>query len=327
MITEKIKTVSGNELLKMDLPDLKYPVEGFLPQGFHIVSGMPKTGKSWLLLLLCLRVSEGNPFWFYQTNRGTVLYLCLEDSFNRIQQRLNMLTEEAPGNLYFAVMANSISDGLVPQIEMFLDDHPETNLIVIDTLQKVRDAAGDNYYAADYKDIGALKTIADDHGIAIVAVQHLRKQRDCDPHLMVSGSTGLTGAADGSYVLQKNEVNSPDAKLFIRGRDVEERVLTLRFDPETCVWECTGGETPIADAMKTDPQMRLLISYIQKEKEFSGTVTELTQTIGIHVAGQALSRKLTRFQKPLAEIGIRFEKSRTGQQRGIHLFLSAGDPE
>ena len=67
---------------------------------------------------ICLRVSEGKPFWLYQTNRGAVLYLCLEDSFNRIRQRLGILTEEAPENLYFAVMANSISDGLIPQIEI-----------------------------------------------------------------------------------------------------------------------------------------------------------------------------------------------------------------
>ena len=325
MKTEKIKTVSGNDLLKMDLPDLKFPVEGFLPQGLHILSGLPKAGKSWMLLLLCLRVSEGEPFWLYQTNRGTVLYLCLEDSFNRIQQRLGILTEEAPANLYFAVMANSIADGLIQQIELFLEEHPDANLIVIDTLQKVRDATGDNYYAADYKDIGALKTIADEHGIAIIAVQHLRKQRDSDPHLMVSGSTGLTGAADGSYVLQKAEVNSTEAKLYIRGRDVEERVLSLHFDPETCMWYCTGGETPLGDEMKNDPQMRLLISYMQKEKEFSGTVTELTQALGIHVAGQALSRRLSKYRKPLEQEGILFEKNRSGQQREIHLFLSAGE--
>ena len=325
MKTEKIKTVSGNDLLKMDLPDLKFPVEGFLPQGLHILSGLPKAGKSWMLLLLCLRVSEGEPFWLYQTNRGTVLYLCLEDSFNRIQQRLGILTEEAPANLYFAVMANSIADGLIQQIELFLEEHPDANLIVIDTLQKVRDATGDNYYAADYKDIGALKTIADEHGIAIIAVQHLRKQRDSDPHLMVSGSTGLTGAADGSYVLQKAEVNSTEAKLYNRGRDVEERVLSLHFDPETCMWYCTGGETPLGDEMKNDPQMRLLISYMQKEKEFSGTVTELTQALGIHVAGQALSRRLSKYRKPLEQEGILFEKTRSGQQREIHLFLSAGE--
>ena len=128
MKTEKIKTVSGNDLLKMDLPDLKFPVEGFLPQGLHILSGLPKAGKSWMLLLLCLRVSEGEPFWLYQTNRGTVLYLCLEDSFNRIQQRLGILTEEAPANLYFAVMANSIADGLIQQIELFLEEHPEFSI-------------------------------------------------------------------------------------------------------------------------------------------------------------------------------------------------------
>ena len=136
MPTEKIKTVSREKLLKMDLPPLRYVAKGFIPQGLHIVAGLPRAGKSWLPLLLCLKVSKGEPFWNYDTEKGTVLYLCLEDSFNRIQQRLGNLTDAAPPNLYFAIMASSLAEGLTDQIEMFVAEHPDTNLIVIDTLQK-----------------------------------------------------------------------------------------------------------------------------------------------------------------------------------------------
>ena len=255
----RLKTVSGSELLQMDLPPTKFLVKDFLPQGLHLVAGLPKAGKSWLLLLLCLKVAKSEPFWHYQTEKGTVLYLCLEDSFNRVYQRLGDLTEDAPDNLHFAIMADSLADGLLSQIEMFITEHPDTNLIVIDTLQKVRAGAVDSYYASDYKDVGMLKSLAGQKGITILCVQHLRKQHDSDPHLMVSGSTGLTGAADGSYVLQKKDVNSTEGRLFIRGRDMEEKVLNVHFNRETCEWEYVGGDTSAEDEMKSAPVMHALI--------------------------------------------------------------------
>ena len=154
MKKEKIKTVDGQTLLDMQLPQIRFVVDGLLPQGLHILAGAAKTGKSWLLLLLSLRVAQGKPFWNLQTERGTVLSLCLEDSLNRIQQRLMDLTEDAPENLHFATLSKSLSDGLCGQIEEFITEHPDTNLVIIDTLQKVRENSGEsNLYATDYKDM------------------------------------------------------------------------------------------------------------------------------------------------------------------------------
>ena len=70
MTTERIKTVSGKELLDMDLPPIHFIVQDFMAQGLNIVSGMSKIGKSWMLLLLCLKVARGEPFWNYQTEKG-----------------------------------------------------------------------------------------------------------------------------------------------------------------------------------------------------------------------------------------------------------------
>ncbi|MCH5352588.1 MAG: AAA family ATPase [Acutalibacter sp.] len=318
----KLKTVSGAELLDMDLPPMRFVVKDLIPQGLHLVAGLPKVGKSWMLLLLCLKVAKGEPFWEYETEQGTALYLCLEDSFNRIQQRLGDLTDDAPANLHFAIMAGSLADGLLPQIEQFLSEHPDTNLIVIDTLQKVREGTTENCYAGDYKDVGLLKSFADQRGITILCVQHLRKQYNSDPHLMVSGSTGLTGSADGSYVLQKKEINSTEGKLFIRGRDIEEKVLTLHFNRETCEWEYVDGDTPAKDAMENDPAMQSLISYLQTEKEFQGQASELVERLQLTIRGNVLARKLNRYEKELQDIGIEFIKSRTGQKRELLLVYS-----
>lgn len=321
MPTEKIKTIDGQTLLSLELPPTRFIVDKVLPQGFHIFSGVPKVGKSWLLLSLCLQVAKGEKFWNYQTEKGTVLYLCLEDNNNRLQDRLTEITDTAPPTLHFAVNAHSLTENLSEQLELFITDHPDTLLIVIDTLQRIRDGAKDsNMYAQDYKDISALKSIADKHRIAIIGVQHLRKQFDNDPHQMISGSTGLVGAADGSYVLKKEKVTDTNAKLYIRGRDIEERVFFLRFNNENMLWEFLESSSPSAESLKNDKAMELLTAYMKTAGEFVGTASELSEKIGGNIKPNVLTRKLSTYQKDLAEIGIEFVKSRTGERRELILL-------
>ena len=320
MSTENLKTVSGAQLLELNLPPTKFIVKGLIPQGFHILAGQPKIGKSWLLLHLCLQVSKGESFWNYETSKGTVLYLCLEDSYNRIQTRLSELTEDAPDNLHFAIMSKTLSEGLDKQIIQFIDAHPDTNLIVIDTLQKVRTTSGDtNFYASDYRDITSIKEIADESGIAIIAVQHLRKQKNADPHLMISGSTGLTGAADSSYVLHKTEISSLSANLFVRGRDVDEKILTLKFNKETFQWEFISGDTPSEYIMKNDEVMQKLINYMTVNETFEGTAAELANKLEIDISGNVLSRRIKKFENELQQINIFCGRERTGTQRTLIL--------
>ncbi len=320
MTKEKIKTIDGSTLLEMELPPIKFAVENFLPQGFHILAGTPKVGKSWLLLSLCLQVSKGNSFWNLPTKQGSVLYLCLEDSVNRIQQRLLDLTENAPENLHFATYAESLSGGVTEQIEMFIAEHSDTVMIVIDTLQKIRDGASEgSVYAADYKDIGMLKAIADKFSVTILAVQHLRKQPNSDPHLMVSGSTGLIGAADGSYILKKDDPLDTKAKLYIRGRDIEEKIFSLEFNKDSCEWEYISSDTPDEENFKNDTAIISLIEFIQKENSFQGTASELAEKIGQGIKPNVISRKLKRYEKELEEMGIEFLKFRTGEKRELLL--------
>ena len=319
-MSKKIKTINGSELLEMELPPINFVVENFLPQGFHILAGTPKVGKSWLLLSLCLQVSKGESFWNLPTKQGSVLYLCLEDSVNRIQQRLLELTETAPENLHFATHSESLSGGVIEQIETFIVEHSDTVLIVIDTLQKIRDGASEgSVYAADYKDMGMLKEIADKYSVTILGVQHLRKQPNSDPHLMVSGSTGLIGAADGSYILKKDDPLDIKAKLFIRGRDIEENIFSLEFSRDSCQWEFISSETPDEEDLKNDTTMCSLIEFIQAENSFQGTASELAEKLDDNIKPNVISRKLKRFEKELREIGIEFLKFRTGEKRELLL--------
>lgn len=326
MKNEKIKTVDGKTLMDMKLPQIRYIVKDLLPQGLHILAGAPKTGKSWLLLLLAIKVSQGELFWNLQTEKGTVLSLCLEDSLNRIQQRLFDLTEDAPENLHFATLSKSLSNGLCDQIEEFIKDYPDTNLVIIDTLQKVRDSLGEsNMYVSDYKDISLLKALADKYSIAIIVVHHLRKQFDSDPHNMVTGSTGLIGASDSSYVLKRENICDNDAKVYIKGRDIQEQVINIHRDEDTNEWLFVSSDTKAISTLKNETFFPFLRSYITTEKKFIGTVSELSLKIGANINGNVLSRKLNKYQKELKDMGITFELNRTGKRREIIITYDGND--
>lgn len=330
MQIEKMETIDAKSLMSKELPEIQFIVEGLLPQGLQILAGKAKAGKSWLLLSLCLCVASGKTFWNRNTKQGVVLYLCLEDSENRLQARLDELTDEPPYYLYFATTAKSLTDGLTDQIEKFLKEHPDTVLIVIDTLQKVRGSIIDaNPYASDYKDISHLKMVADKYSIAMIVVQHLRKQFDNDPHAMVTGSTGLLGAADGSYVLTREPEGNGTAKLHIRGRDVEEQVLTVHFDKENMVWKYVSSDTPEQEQFSQDSVLPLLLNFLQKKKSFHGTASELAALLkadcSIDVNGNVLTRKLHQYRMQFAEKGIHYSKTRTGSKREVHLSFSDND--
>ena len=110
-----------------------------------------------------------------------------------------MGSEEAPERLVMQTECSSIGQGLEEQLTSFLYQHPDTGLIVIDTLQKVRSSDQSNsMYASDYKEISALKALADKYNICILLIRHLRKQAVDDPFQQIAGSNGLMGASDTS---------------------------------------------------------------------------------------------------------------------------------
>ena len=149
----------------------------------------------------------------------------------------------APPTLHFAVMAEHLHSGLVEQIEQFLQEHPATGLVVIDTLQRIRTMNNDaNPYANDYRDIGVLKALADRHRIAVLLIHHLRKLGDDDPMNMISGTTGLSGATDSNFVLRKSKRRENTATLYCTGRDIAYRELSLEFSSETRIWNLLADE-------------------------------------------------------------------------------------
>ena len=278
----KLETITAEDLQNRTYEPTHFLVDELIPEGLHILAGAPKIGKSWLALWLCLCVSQGQPLWNFATTQGEALYLSLEDSFQRIQTRLFDLTEDAPPTLHFAIMADTLKHGLEQQIEQFLTEHPDTKLVVIDTLQRVRGTGSDsNLYANDYQAIGLLKKLADKRHIAIILIHHLRKLHDDDPMNMISGSTGLSGAADSTFVLQKHSRLANIASLHCTGRDIPDRTLKLEFGEEDHIWKLLEDSKPCGGASKISTLQieNLLSELLQKEPEISAPAKALLEKI------------------------------------------------
>ena len=278
----KLHTITAEDLQNRTYEPTPFLVDELIPEGLHILAGAPKIGKSWLALWLCLCVAQGLPLWNFAVAQGDVLYLSLEDSFQRIQTRLFDLTEDAPPTLHFAIMADTLKHGLEQQIEQFLTEHPDTKLVVIDTLQRVRSTGNDsNLYANDYQDIGLLKQLADKRHIAILLIHHLRKLHDDDPMNMISGSTGLSGAADSTFVLQKNSRLANIASLHCTGRDIADRTLKLEFGEEDHVWKLLEDSKTCSGASKisTLQLVHLFSELLRADPTYLGSPSALSAKI------------------------------------------------
>lgn len=321
---QKLKTVDADTLLYQPLDKPCFVVDGLIPTGLSLFCGSQKIGKSWLMLKLCLCVSQGSPFWEMPTTQSDVLYLCLEDTFYRIQSRLFKLTDEASEHLHFAVASCKLTDGLVGQLEDYLKAYPDSRLIVIDTLQKIRTSSKENAYANDYGDISIIKDFADRHSLAVVVVHHIRKQGDNDVFNKVSGTTGLTRSADTTFVLEKETRASDTAKLYCVGRDIEYQEFTLRF--RDCSWEMVErkGQQQLTEE-SIPPVLFRVVSFMQNREKWSGTATELlSQMQESDTPPNVITKLLNEYQASvLNENGIHYDYKRT--KAGRRIVLSRGD--
>lgn len=316
---KKLATIDGATLMSQPLHPPNFIVDSLLSQGLHILAGSPKVGKSWLALWLAVTVAKGDPVWGMTVKPGSALYLCLEDS--RIQNRLFQTTEDAPATVHFCTEAALLGYGLEDQLENFLAEHPDTVLVIIDTLQMIRNARYDNTYANDYRDLSVLKQIADRHGLAILLIHHLRKEPAEDVFNRISGTTAISGAVDTSLTLVEERRGSRRAKLFCVERDIEYREMELERNVDN-VWDVVSDSRDTSELLE-DKIVPLLSELMEGREKFIGTPTELTVAIdpvgAEGISPKTLSRRIVQSIDALSKAGITVIIRRSNGRRLIEL--------
>ena len=314
-----LHTMTLNELYETTYTSRPPIIGGLLYPGTYLLAGAPKVGKSFLVAQLAFHISTGQPLWGFPVQKSTVLYLALEDDYRRLQDRMfRMFGVESTEHLHFATCAKQVGSGLEEQLEMFLREHPNTRLIIIDTLQKVRELGGEAYsYAGDYEIVGKLKNFADKHGICLLLVHHTRKQPATDKFEMISGTTGLLGCADGAFLLQKERGTTMNGTLDVVGRDQGEQKLHLVRDREHLYWNLDHMEAEVCEA-PPDPLLEKINTIISST--WVGSPTDLVDLLELEQKPNALSRYLNINKSRLEnEYGIEYQNNRTHSGRIIAL--------
>ena len=335
--TKKPEKSGNGGLYTMSMPELydtvfvpRVPiVDGFLYGGTYLFVGAPKVGKSFFMAQLAYHVAMGIPLWDYPVRKGTVLYLALEDDYARLQRRLSgMFGVECADNLYFATQAKTLNEGLDRQLEGFLKEHKDARLIIIDTLQKVREVGGDRYsYSSDYEVIGKLKQFADRHGVCILIVHHTRKQPAGDSFEKISGTTGLSGCADGALIMQKEKRTDGKATLEISGRDQPDQRLYLIKNQERLVWLLDHAEKELWK-QPPDPVLEAVAKMVSDEnREWEGSPTELTEALRLDMAVNRFTKHLNvNASRLLEEHQVKYENKTKHAGRRIRLTYMVEAP-
>lgn len=292
-----LDTITAEQLLSTEFEPLRPVISRILPSGTFVYAGASKIGKSWMVLWLANQIALGLPVWDFETTKCEVLYLSLEDTGRRLQQRLNEIADEV-GKVHFATKAGLLGNGLEEQLVGFIQKCPAAKLIIIDTLEKVRNSQKDKHgYSEDYDVVGKIKEIGDTYDVTFLIVHHTRKEGDNDAVNTISGTKGIAGSADGIFILQKENRLQNRANMLVVGRDVQTIMLSLEFDPESCKWSLLShSDSDVTTA--TDPVLDAVSKLINEGCPFwEGTPSELLAQLKkispeIDVKANVLTRRL-----------------------------------
>ena len=196
-------------------------------------------------------------------------------------------------------------------------------MVIIDTLQKVKEIGGDKFgYADDYQNVTRLKNFSDQYGICILLVHHTRKLDSSDSFERISGTNGLLGAADGAFVMEKEKRTDNKATLEVAGRDQQDQRISLRFNREHCLWEFVKNDVELWKK-PLNPLLDAVAVFVKQCREWKGSATELAAALqGVELETNVLTRSLNIAVEDLMEdYGIHYSNKHTSKGSMISLRL------
>jgi AAA domain/Transcriptional regulator, AbiEi antitoxin len=295
---------NGAWLDEQVFPPLTYAVPGIIPEGFTLLVGPPKIGKSWFVLACALAVADGGrALGSLSVVRCPVLYLALEDGNRRLQDRCRILLGDDPIPAGFEYLTTVMPSLIVPTIEQWLQRHDGAGpLVILDTLGKVMPPAlsGESAYQRDYRIGSTLKRSADEHpGTSVLVNHHDRKATADDFVDSVSGTHGLAGAADTVITLTRAR-HETSGTLKVVGRDVAEGEYALTFK-SGAKWNLVG--TGLAEASQQAAKIRAAAGLGDRSAEIVAYVAQHPAGVRAAEVSEALGLDARRYMARLVDSG------------------------
>jgi hypothetical protein len=292
----------GAWLDAQNFPPLAYAVPGVIPEGLALLVGPPKIGKSWLVLAVDLAAATGGKAFGITIPKRPALYLALEDSDRRLQDRCRKLLGGDPIPPEFEYLVR-VEGPVIDTITAWLDRHHDVlPLVILDTLGKVMPPAmqGESSYGRDYRVGTTLKRIADQHpGMTLLVNHHDRKAAAEDFVDSVSGTHGLAGAADTVIVLTRSR-HETGGLLRVTGRDVAEGEYALRF-VDGSTWDLDGAN--LEEAAARAREARLSGGVGDRSAEIIAYVAANPPSVRAGEVEEKFGQDARRYLKRLADSG------------------------
>lgn len=253
-----VGTTTSAALQTMVFPPLRYLIPNVIPEGVSLLVSRPKLGKSWLALDIGIAVAAGRfVLGDRKPEQGPVLYVALEDGLPRLQRRMAKLLRSDPDltwppGLEFATDCPRAGAGGLEFVANWCKARKDPRLVIVDTLAMFRDVKQSDSYATDYAALTGLQAVGAKHRLGIMVAHHDRKAEAEDVFDTISGTLGLSGAADTVIILKRH---AGGAIMSVRGRDVEQLELLLQWNTESCRWTILGDA---AEAVRSKERNAIL---------------------------------------------------------------------
>ena len=314
---DDLEPISIVNLLEMDIPELYFPVKDMIPEGLSYIGAAPKSGKSWLMMDLCISVATGKPFLGHETQQSDCIYFDLENPDIGLKTRLQKMVTDNPLPENVRVVFSDqilkkvkgdafprLDSGFDVILERMIQKNPKARLIIIDTLAHIsaRRLRNEDPIDKDSRNGLILKRIAEKYHVAIVVVTHTTKMKyDENIFNNISGTSGVTAMSNLNMVLMKENKNSPVSILACQERYAENHIYNMRFDQNCLRWIYLGeaaGEP--GDREEQQKLEEFLSSDIRKavkeicEKDFNGykgSVTGFIEKASAYGIGVPETRK------------------------------------
>ena len=257
------------ELYAAEFPPLRWAIRDLIPEGLSALGGRPKIGKSWLALQIAYAVGTGGMVLDTKVDKGRVLYLALEDSPRRLQDRCQKMRIPNSADIEFLTRWKSFTDGGMDAL-MHTVDSQEYQLIIVDTLSKILGHIDQTDLEQTSNVIGDIQSLVIDAQITLLTLDHHRKTTGFEPNPIDDfiGSTGKALPLDGALGLYRQNGKS-ERLLMATGREIEEKSLALIWDRDTYCWQSLGN----ADDVKQDTRAYEIITAIKNIKALGELAT------------------------------------------------------
>jgi RecA-family ATPase len=230
---DHLRGMNAAELLALEIAPLRQAFHGLLPEGLGVIGAPPKAGKSLLAYQFGVELAFGGELFGMPAERRPVRYYALEDGQRRSQSRIRDLLKGRTAGLDALELqwtAPRLGGPLENEIDDWLDGHP-VGVVIIDVRSKVRPngRAGLNAYDEDYAAMVGLHDVARRYpGSVILLITHDRKAGSEDWMTRITGTRGVTGAADFVIFISRKRTETIGT-IFVTGRDIEDRAFDVEF--------------------------------------------------------------------------------------------------